>query len=121
MSGKGIAVGKWFFLFSSIFLAVVGQILLKRGSLTASAAYGNYLWNLVGSVHFWMGGACYGISLGLWLLALRNLDLGIARAYSAMGYPLVYFFSVIFFGEALTLRRGMAIGLIALGVLLLGK
>lgn len=60
-------------------------------------------------------------SLVLWLLALRNIPLSIAYAFSGLTLALVTLSSVVFLNENVTLLQLMGIVLIIAGIILITR
>ena len=50
----------------------------------------------------WLGLACYGISVVLWLGALSRVPVSIAYPMLSIGYVVNAFAAALLFGEALT-------------------
>lgn len=63
--------------------------------------------------------AAYGLSMGCWLLALRDLPLSRAYSLLSISYALVYLLAAVlpFFNESLTVAKTVGVTLIVLGVI----
>ena len=79
----------------------------------------NFFWRLLSSPWLYAGGLSYGISLVLWLLALKNLDISFARPLTSLGYIATYVLAVLFLGETLSVRRIAGTIVIIIGVVLI--
>lgn len=115
------------FILGGVCLNAVAQLLLKAGT------------NAVGVIHLtpqnWfatgiklatqlpiLGGlACYVISVGVWIIGLSRVDVTIAYPMLSMGYIISAVGAWYFLGEAVTMQRLLAIGIIIVGVVLLTR
>ncbi|WP_075258139.1 DMT family transporter [Herbaspirillum camelliae] len=115
------------FLFAGICLNAVAQLLLKAGT------------NAVGAIHLtaenWfstglklamqlpiIGGlSCYVISLVVWIIGLSRVDVTVAYPMLSLGYIINAVGAWYFLGEAVSLQRLLAIGVIIVGVVLLTR
>ena len=69
----------------------------------------------------WVGLACYGISVIVWILALSRVDVSIAYPMLSIGYVVNALAAWSLLGEALTTQRIMGIGIIIVGVVVLSR
>ena len=115
------------FIFAGICLNAVAQLLLKAGT------------NAVGAIHLtadnWfstgiklatqlpiIGGlSCYVISVGVWIIGLSRVDVTIASPLLWVGYSWHAVGAWCCLGEAISLQRLLAIGVIIVGVVLLTR
>jgi len=67
----------------------------------------------------WLGLACYGISVVVWVLALSRVDVSIAYPMLSIGYVVNAAAAWWLFGEALGPMRVLGICVIVFGVFLL--
>lgn len=114
-------------IFISIFLAVVGQLLLKMGMLrigrfslnisTMVQQYARILLNpfvIVGLFGFFL-------SALVWLYVLSRLDLSFAYPFVALNYVLILFGSYFLLKETITLVKVIGVAVIVLGVYLISR
>ena len=115
------------FIFVGICLNAVAQLLLKAGT------------NAVGAIHLtaenWfstgiklatqlpiIGGlTCYVISVGVWIIGLSRVDVTVAYPLLSLGYIINAVGAWYFLGEAVSMQRILAIGVIIVGVILLTR
>lgn len=105
----------WIVLICVVVMAI-GQILFKQVAI-------NY--NKLGVIShisvaglLFLAGVLYLCSTGLWVWALRFIEISKAYPYFAVGFILVPLLGAIFFGEALNMRYGIGVLLIMTGVVL---
>lgn len=106
--------GHYLFLVSSVVVASVSQLLLKKGALKK---YGSFLREYLNP---WVIGG-YFLMFGSVLLTisgLRGLDFFNAPIVESLGYVLVPVLSAVFFHEKITLRKSVGIGCIVLGMII---
>ena len=118
----------WALLLGGVLLNACAQLLLKAatrhsGELVADS--GRVSWSavlhLVGVVPLWVGLACYGISVILWLGALSRVPVSVAYPMLSIGYVINAFAAALLFGEALSVGKLAGIGLICAGVFTLAR
>lgn len=63
-----------------------------------------------------VAGSMYLVSSGLWVWALRSAEISKAYPYFALGFVFVPLLGAWLFGESLTLRYGLGVMLIVIGV-----
>ena len=115
------------FLFISICLNALAQLLLKAGTnavgaihLTADNWFATGL-KLATQVPIIAGLSCYVISVGVWIIGLSRVDVTIAYPLLSLGYIINAVGAWYFLGEAVSVQRLLAIGVIIVGVILLTK
>lgn len=117
-------------LFASIFLAVVGQLLLKKGMWTVGIVYFHWskLWptflKTFSNFYVISGFTLFVLSALLWLTVLSRLDISKAYPMVALGYILVLLASkwgIIITQEAVSPIRWIGALVICLGVLLISR
>lgn len=103
-------------ILACVVIMTVGQILFKQVAV-------NY--NRVGVVADWsvlgillLAATMYAASTGLWVWALRTMELSKAYPYFALGFVLVPLFGAWMFNEVLTGRYVVGVALIVAGVIL---
>ncbi|HTY93408.1 MAG TPA: SMR family transporter [Steroidobacteraceae bacterium] len=118
----------WCLLMGGVLLNAAAQLLLKAatrhsGELVADS--GRVSWvsvaQLLGAVPLWLGLACYGISVIVWLGALSRVPVSLAYPMLSIGYVINAFAAAFLFGEALSVPKLVAIGLICTGVIMLAR
>ena len=109
----------------SIFLAVVGQLLMKQGMLQ----FGRFpitklLVNIIPMfLNPWVfiGLMAFGIGSVFWLAVLSRLPLSLAYPMVSLAYVVVAFASIFLFGEQVSLIRWIGILVICAGVYLISR
>lgn len=112
----------YIFLIIASILAAFGQLSLKKGAISSTTEIQNiitYLFSLVLNPFMWSGFFCYGLSFLVYMIALKQLDLSIARSFSALSYVLVILLSFIFFNDSLNIYKILGISAIFLGIILI--
>ena len=101
-------------ILACVVVMTIGQVLFKQVA-------NNY--NKVGTVYdisvigiLVVAGAMYLTSSGLWVWALRYVEISKAYPYFALGFVFVPLLGAWMFGEVLTLRYGLGVLLIVVGV-----
>jgi len=117
-------------LFASIFLAVVGQLLLKRGMWTVGIVYFHFshLWSTLLKVfsnwYVIFGFVSFVLSALLWLVVLSRLDISKVYPMVAAGYILVLLASrwgIIITQETVSPMRWIGALVICFGVYLISR
>ena len=111
----------------SVFLAVVGQLLLKMGMLRV----GKFSFNISTLVHqytrillnpFVIAGLfAFFISMLIWLYVLSRMELSFAYPFVALNYVLILFGSYFLLKETITLHKMIGVVVIIIGVYLVAK
>jgi multidrug transporter EmrE-like cation transporter len=118
----------WCLLLSGVLLNAAAQLLLKAatrhsGELVADS--GQVSWSavmqLLGAVPLWVGLACYGVSVLVWLGALSRVPVSLAYPMLSIGYVVNAFAAALLFGEALSIGKLAGIALICAGVFTLAR
>ncbi len=114
-------------IFISIFLAVVGQLLLKMGMLRV----GKFSFNISTLVHqyarillnpFVIAGLfAFFISMLIWLYVLSRMELSFAYPFVALNYVLILFGSYFLLKETITLYKMIGVVVIIIGVYLVAR
>ena len=115
-------------LMLSILAGVIGQLFLKKGTLTREMGLfrpGN-LWNIIhtcvtnGYILLWF--LFGGISAFLWIIVISKFQLSfVFPAATSLGFVLIAVFSSCLFGEQISLIRWIGIAVLCLGVFLISK
>ena len=114
-------------IFISIFLAVVGQLLLKMGmmrigrfSLNITNVVPQYVRILLNP--FVIAGLFgFFLSALVWLYVLSRLELSFVYPFVALNYVLILFCSYFLFKETITPLRVIGVAVIAIGVFLISR
>jgi multidrug transporter EmrE-like cation transporter len=115
------------FLFAGVMLNAVAQLALKAATRTTGAltlraeTLGPTFLALASQPYVWLGLACYGVSVLVWIIALSRVDVSIAYPMLSLGYIVTAVAAWLLFGEALGLQRVAAIAVIIIGVYLLAR
>lgn len=112
-------------LIVSVGLAVVGQLLMKRGmqlfgTFPISQLPVKFL-PMVFSPFVFFGIASFALSAVFWLVVLSRFDLSMAYPMVSLGYVVVAIVSVFWLGETVSLVRWLGIAVICLGVFLISR
>jgi multidrug transporter EmrE-like cation transporter len=115
------------FIFISVFLSVVAQILLKHGmsngtvqtalstdALTAGIA-------IFTNISVLAGLAAYVSSAGIWLIVLSKIDVSKAYPFVGIGFIGTMMFAYWFLNEPLTMTKVVGTLLVLAGVLLISQ
>jgi multidrug transporter EmrE-like cation transporter len=116
------------FIISGVLLNAVAQVLLKAGTnaiggainLTMSNAVETFV-KVITQLPILGGLACYALSLVVWIMGLSRADVTIAYPMLSLGYVVAALGAWLFLGEAVSLQRLLAIGVILVGVALLAR
>jgi multidrug transporter EmrE-like cation transporter len=115
------------FILTGIMLNALAQLLLKAGTNAVGAIHlsaGNWLptaVKLAMQPPIIGGLSCYVVSVVVWIIGLSRVDVTIAYPLLSLGYIVNAFGAWYFLGEALSLQRIVAIGVIIAGVALLTR
>jgi drug/metabolite transporter (DMT)-like permease len=69
----------------------------------------------------WLGLACYGISVAVWIAALSRTEVSLAYPFLSLGYVVNAVAAWYLFGENLSPQRILAVAVIVFGVWLLAR
>ncbi|MCQ4158485.1 SMR family transporter [Roseomonas sp. GC11] len=104
----------WLVLAVAISASLVGQVLLKAGTLGEGGFLAQlFRWQTIIGLGFYGGAAM------LYIVALRKIPMSVALPCTAASYVVIALIGHFLFGEALGAQKIAAIGLISLGVALL--
>jgi len=98
----------------SVLLCAAAHLILR-----AAAEGGGDVWSLAMRPGVWIGLAVYACGTGLWILCLRQLDLGLAYPASALQLVLVYAGAAALLGESIPPLRLLGAAVIVVGIGLL--
>jgi drug/metabolite transporter (DMT)-like permease len=116
------------FIITGVLLNAAAQIFLKAGTnalggaihLTAQNWFSTGI-KVATQLPILAGLACYAISLVVWIIGLSRTDVTIAYPMLSLGYVVSAFAAWFFLGEAVSMQRLLAIGVIMIGVALLAR
>jgi multidrug transporter EmrE-like cation transporter len=101
-------------LAASIGFGVAGQLLMKSAALNSAQNPQGLI-----SLATLLALGVYGLGVVNWILALRNVNLGVAYSVSSLNYVGIFLGSYFLFDEVITVQRLIGVGLIFIGVLLI--
>ena len=118
----------WLLILTGVGLNAAAQLLLKFATKPLAHFTNFNADTLVSSVAilskslpFWIGMACYGTSVCVWLAALSKAPVSTAYPMLSLGYIVVAAASVAWLGETMTPAKVLGIALICSGVVLLTR
>ncbi len=107
--------GRWIIV-ACVVIMTIGQILFKQVAVNYNKAGSVWDWGVLGLLV--VAGTLYVLSTGLWVIALRFVDISKAYPYFALGFVLVPLVGAWMFGETLNWRYGLGVMFIVTGVVL---
>jgi drug/metabolite transporter (DMT)-like permease len=114
-------------IFTSIFMGVIGQILLKTGMSKIgyiSIKYSDIIQNVLKafvSPYILVGILSYLLSMILWLIILSRVELSFAYPMVSAGYVFVIVLSYFILHENISLLRLIGAIMISVGILFIAK
>ena len=118
----------WLLILLGVGLNAAAQLVLKVATRPLAAFTRFDTATLLASVGllarsppFWVGMACYGASLCVWLAALSRAPVSVAYPMLSLGYVVVAFASVWWLGESFSPVKLIGIALICVGVVLVSR
>ena len=105
--------GRWIIL-ACVVVMTIGQVLFKQVAINYNKVGSLYDISVMGILA--IAGLMYVTSSGLWVWALRYVEISKAYPYFALGFVFVPLLGAWMFGEVLTLRYGLGVLLIVAGV-----
>lgn len=115
------------YILPSVFLGVIGQLLLKRGMMAMGplSLSGTNIMSLIWSIFTnpWViaGLALYVSGTLFWLIALSRADLSFAYPFAALSMALIIVSSHFIFGDTISGLRLVGIGAIIVGVMIVAR
>ena len=103
-------------ILACVVVMTIGQILFKQVAVNYNKTGSLFDWGVLGILV--VAGILYVTSTGLWVWALRYVEISKAYPYFALGFIFVPLLGAWFFGEALSLRYGVGIIMIIAGVIM---
>ncbi len=119
-------MGKYQNVYLAIIFNILGQLALKWSMLhfkgfNLSPLKISRIFSLLFAPFSLLGILLYGISAIFWMLALTKVDLSVAYPMLSIGYILVFFLSIILFGEPYKSIRLLGVILIVVGVYFISR
>lgn len=114
-----------YFVFISIFLVTISQLLFKQGVLQiakqAAPASGwlNRILKMLFQKHIFAGLFLNGLAAASWLLALSKLELSFVFPFLSLNYIIIPLLAILFFREKLSTYRLVGILVICIGIFLI--
>jgi drug/metabolite transporter (DMT)-like permease len=99
-----------------VIVMTIGQILFKQVAINYNKTESLFEWGVLGLLV--IAGILYVTSSGLWVWALRYVEISKAYPYFALGFVFVPLCGAWFFGELLSLRYAIGVILIIAGVVM---
>jgi len=115
------------YLFAGVLLNAIAQLALKAATNrmgTVSLAMdglGETILRAGLQPFLWLGLACYGISVAVWVAALSRTEVSLAYPFLSLGYVVNAAAAWYLFGENVSPQRILALAVIILGVWLLAR
>jgi len=115
------------FIVTGVLLNAIAQLLLKAGTKSVGAIHltlENFIgigFKLATELPIIGGLSCYVLSVVLWIVALSRVDVSLAYPMLSLGYVVSAVGAWYFLGEAISLQRIVAIGIILIGVAILAR
>lgn len=103
-------------ILACVVIMTIGQILFKQVAVNYNKVGGIMDWGVLGLLV--IAGTLYATSTGLWVWALRSVDISKAYPYFALGFVFVPLMGAWMFDEVLSLRYALGVALIIAGVVL---
>lgn len=110
--------GNWIIL-ACVAVMTIGQVLFKQAAINYNKVGIIFDISVLGILV--VAGALYITSSGLWVWALRYVEISKAYPYFALGFVFVPLLGAWMFGETLTLRYVFGVLLIVAGVAMTGS
>lgn len=101
-------------ILACVVVMTLGQVLFKQVAINYNKAENLLDIGVIGLLL--VAGLMYVVSSGLWVWALRSVEISKAYPYFALGFVFVPLLGAWLFGEYLTLRYGLGVMLIVIGV-----
>lgn len=99
-----------------VIVMTVGQVLFKKVAVNYNKSGVLFDFDVFGILL--VAGVLYVTSTGLWVWALRSVEISKAYPYFALGFVFVPLLGALMFGEVLSLRYALGVVLIIAGVVM---
>ena len=103
-------------ILACVAVMTIGQILFKQVAVNYNKTGSLFDWRVLGILI--IAGVLYITSTGLWIWALRTVEISKAYPYFALGFVFVPLLGALMFDEILSLRYGLGVILIIAGVVM---
>ena len=103
-------------ILACVIVMTVGQVLFKQVAVNYNKSGVLFDFDVLGILL--VAGVLYVTSTGLWIWALRSVEISKAYPYFALGFVFVPLLGAWMFGEVLSLRYGLGVILIIAGVIM---
>lgn len=103
-------------ILACVVVMTVGQVLFKQVAVNYNKTGNIFEWGVFGVLV--IAGVLYLTSSGLWVWALRSVEISKAYPYFALGFVFVPLLGVWMFGEVLNFRYAIGVILIIAGVVM---
>jgi multidrug transporter EmrE-like cation transporter len=117
--------GTFALLVSSVSLNALAQVVLRKAMTVAVLPPASQVLKLglalIGNGWLWIGGVCYVVSVGIWLMVLSRVQVGAAYPMGSVGYIVATILGVLWLGESLSLLRIAGLVTICLGVFMISR
>ena len=118
----------YFYIFSTIFFTVYGQLILKWRMSTIGIILPNefldkiiFLFKLVFDPFIFSGFASAFIASFFWMAAMTKFELSYAYPFMSGAFVLVFILSVLFFNEVVTWQKILGLTFIVIGIIITSK
>jgi drug/metabolite transporter (DMT)-like permease len=103
----------YLFLLAGAAFGAVGQVLFKVGATSRTA--------LADFINSWicLGLMSYGLGTLIWIYALSKAPLTVVYPFTALTFVMVYGSGILLFGEQTSVRAGLGVGLVLVGLFLI--
>jgi len=103
-------------ILACIIVMTIGQVLFKQVAVNYNKTENLFEWGVLGILM--VAAILYVTSTGIWVWALRSVELSKAYPFFALGFVLVPLIGAWAFGEVLNLKYGVGVILIMAGVVM---
>ena len=103
-------------ILACIIVMTIGQVLFKQVAINYNKTENLLEWGVLGILV--VAGVLYLSSTGIWIWALRTVEISKAYPFFALGFVFVPLFGAWFFGETLNIKYGIGVMFIMAGVVM---
>jgi multidrug transporter EmrE-like cation transporter len=114
-------------ILAGVLLNCAAQLFIKKGMMINGEVSVNFasitqtIVPMLTNIYLWLGMACYGISVFLWMIVLSKVDVSYAYPFLSIGYVIAAIIGYTFLGESLSIVRLAGIVVICIGVFLISR
>lgn len=110
----------------SVFLNSLAQIFLKKGSIVMQQVSFQTdiffsFYKIISNSFIIFGLVCYGLSIGIWILALSRVEVSTAYPMLSIGFIISALVAYYFLGESMDPFKIIGTALIVIGVILISR